>query len=87
MELADKQTFGLVTARIPLPPNEATSSAARSLARLQIGCGGRNLCAGRESGGDFDALELPLIVAGCQSSVPVAARWALCAALALLNPR
>ena len=61
MKLGNKQTLALVAERIKLSPKDATSSAARSLARLQIWCGGHNLCSGRDEEGDFDALEVPLI--------------------------
>lgn len=61
MEFGHKHTFAFVVHPLALPPSEAKSAAARSLARVQIWCGGRNLCSGRDEEGEFDALDIPLI--------------------------
>ncbi len=47
--------------RVRLPPGTASSAEARTLARLQVWCGGRNLCAGEDEAGRFEALEVPLV--------------------------
>lgn len=60
-ELRREADAGLRRDRIVVPPTEASSSAAHSLVRLQIGCAGQNLCTGHDDGGHFDALEVPLI--------------------------
>ncbi len=57
----DRRSFALVVEPTGLSADEARSSAARSLVRLQVWCGGHNLCSGRDEEGVFNALEVPLI--------------------------
>ncbi|MBN2798412.1 MAG: ImmA/IrrE family metallo-endopeptidase [Deltaproteobacteria bacterium] len=61
MRFGDPQRFAWVVEPLGLSPEEAESSAARSLVRLQVWCAGQNLCSGVDEEGDFDTLEVPLI--------------------------
>lgn len=61
MKFGDQQKFAWVMDPLGLSPEEARSSAARSLVRLQVWCANHNLCSGSDEEGHFDALEVPLI--------------------------
>lgn len=61
MQFGEKEKFAVVIEPLQLPLDEAISSAARSLARLEIWCQGNNLCVGHDEEGKFESLEIPLI--------------------------